>query len=203
MTPQQQHLVIFAKAPRMGCVKSRLAVDVGRVRAWGLYRAWLTALIRRMRRDSRWTTWLAITPDSNVLAATWGLPKHRRRGQGRGDLGARMNRAMASCPPGNVILIGADIPMVRGNHIADAFKLLRHNDAVFGPTPDGGFWLVGAHQNRPISYEGVRWSSPDTLEVTIANNPHRRIKKAATLHDIDTATDLAFIKRKVFSKYAK
>src|SRR6185437_6174437 len=90
--------------------------------------------------------------------------------QGAGDLGTRMRRALAACPPGPAMLIGADIPRLTARHIADAFRLLGRHDLVFGPAEDGGFWLVGARhpQHLPPLFEQVRWSSPHALADTLA-----------------------------------
>src|SRR4030095_5697983 len=63
--------------------------------------------------------------------------------QGAGGLGHRMQRLFARLPPGPVIVIGSDIPSIRAAHIAGAFRLLGSADAVFGPAPDGGYWLRG------------------------------------------------------------
>ena len=60
----QKHLVIFAKAPRMGLVKTRLARDIGGVRAWGFYRHALAGLVQRLSSDPRWQTYLAVAPDT-------------------------------------------------------------------------------------------------------------------------------------------
>jgi len=59
-----RHLVVLAKAPRLGTVKRRLAADIGAVAALRFYRATLAATLRRLGRDPRWTTWLAVTPDA-------------------------------------------------------------------------------------------------------------------------------------------
>ena len=67
--------------------------------------------------------------------------------QGAGDLGVRMRRALAACPPGPAVLVGADIPALGAAHIAEAFRLLGRHDLVFGPAEDGGFWLVGARRS--------------------------------------------------------
>ena len=68
-----QHLVIFAKAPRLGTVKSRLAVDVGEVEARRIYLQMAEQTIRPLSRDARWQSYLAITPDNDALAGFgWG-----------------------------------------------------------------------------------------------------------------------------------
>jgi hypothetical protein len=63
-------------------------------------------------------------------------------GQGAGDLGIRMCRALETCPPGPAVLVGADIPALDARHVAAAFRLLGSHVLVFGPAADGGFWLV-------------------------------------------------------------
>lgn len=191
MKPSQRHLIVFARAPRMGRAKRRLARDIGTVPAWALANRWLTDLYRRLGNDPRWVTWLAITPDVGPTVFPWPGPATRQIGQGTGDLGQRMGRVIASRPPGHVILIGSDIPSVTQRHIARAFKLLAGNDAVFGPTPDGGYWLVGLNRRRPLApFTKVRWSSPHARADSLANLRGRRVALADELDDIDDADAL-------------
>src|SRR5437764_400156 len=102
----------------------------------------------------------------------WESTRFRRRaaiGQGSGDLGARMRRALAACPPGPVVLVGSDIPEITQAHIVDAFRVLGRDDLVFGPTCDGGFWLIGARRSPrlPPLFGAVRWSTPHALKDTL------------------------------------
>jgi glycosyltransferase A (GT-A) superfamily protein (DUF2064 family) len=113
--------------------------------------------------------------------------------QGAGDIGVRMNRALASCPPGPVVLIGADIPQLAARHIADAFRLLGRHDLVFGPAEDGGFWLVGARRSPrlPPLFGKVRWSGPRALADVLGSLPRRvTVGLAARLEDVDDAAAL-------------
>lgn len=181
----RNHLIVFLKAPRIGAVKSRLAADIGAVEAWRFYRDTTTALLWRLGRDRRWRTWIAISPDGAGFPDWPPLPTF---GQGRGDIGVRMDRAMRRPPPGPVVLVGGDIPDIGPMHIAAAFGALGDHDAVFGPATDGGFWLVGMRR-RPrheFPYRDVPWSSPATLERTVANlAPRSRVAEVGTLNDID------------------
>jgi hypothetical protein len=105
--------------------------------------------------------------------------------QGRGDLGMRMRRALAACPPGPKLLVGSDIPGLNASHIAVAFALLGRHDVVFGPAADGGYWLVGC-RCRPPDFGQVRWSSQHALADTLANLPQSlSVGFAATLDDVD------------------
>jgi len=193
--PLERHLVLFAKTPALGRAKRRLAAEVGAVEALRFYRATLHRLILRLGRDRRWTTHLALAPGpatARGLPAAGGLHIFAQSG---GDIGERMGHAIADCPPGPTILIGADIPAVTPSHIARAFDALRGNDVVFGPAADGGFWLVGASgagRRKLVFAENVRWSSSHALADTIAGLPDgARVATADTMDDIDTAAALA------------
>jgi rSAM/selenodomain-associated transferase 1 len=188
----QRHLVIFAKEPRLGAVKTRLARDIGAAAALRFYEETLRALIARLARGAPWRCWLAVAPDGFAREARrqWRfLPREVAViGQGRGDLGARMAASFERLPPGPAVLIGSDIPAIARAHIADAFAALGRRDAVFGPAEDGGYWLVGQRRLRalPDLFRGVRWSSPHALADTLANlAPGQTHALVATLTDVD------------------
>ena len=169
------HLVLFVRAPQLGSGKRRLAREIGDVATVRFERLMIALLLRRLARDRRWRLRVTVTPDKARRHA-----RHWRRGieavgQGGGDLGIRMRRALAACPPGPVVLVGGDIPALEARHVAAAFHLLGRCDLVFGPAEDGGFWLVGAHHPRhlPPLFEQVRWSGPYALADTLAGLPRR------------------------------
>ena len=178
----RHHLVIFARAPRLGTVKRRLARDLGALAAWRFQRLTTERLVRCLAPDPRWRCVLAVTPEP----ARWppGIP---RLAQGPGDLGARMARAMAAQPPGPVVLIGSDIPDIGAAHIARAFRALAGHDAVFGPAEDGGYWLVGVRDRALLRglFHGVRWSTEHALADTLVNLSGRRVALVDRLADID------------------
>ncbi|MBZ0217385.1 MAG: TIGR04282 family arsenosugar biosynthesis glycosyltransferase [Fimbriimonadaceae bacterium] len=188
-------LVILAKAPRVGQVKTRLSASIGPVEAARFYRAVSTAVISRLGSDPRWRTMIAVTPDSFLQSHIW--PQNLERvGQGRGDLGVRMQRLFdvvseTSTTPGSTLIIGTDIPSVTPRHIAHAFKILGDNNVVFGPAEDGGFWLVGCrHVFRPSRlFANVRWSTRHALADTRANAAGYRVGICDTLGDIDDRAD--------------
>ncbi len=167
----RRHLVIMVRAPQMGLVKRHLAHDMGAVRALHFYRVCSERLLRRLSRDPRWTTWLAVTPDViRFRPRLW--PKGMRRiAQGGGDLGTRMDRILRVLPPGLVVIVGSDIPGIEARHVARAFRLLGSHHTVFGPATDGGYWLVGARRSPscPDLFGNVRWSGEHALADTIAN----------------------------------
>ena len=188
-------LVIMAKTPAIGRVKTRLARDVGAVEAVRFFRVTAAGLIRRVACDPRWRTVLALAPDRAVhQPGIWpdDLP---RIAQGPGDLGARMGRLFRDLPPGPVVIVGADIPGIRAAHVAAAFAALGRHDAVLGPAEDGGYWLVGLKRRPRIAgiFEGVRWSSEHALADTTRNIRERHMSLALLerLADIDTGLDYA------------
>lgn len=189
----ERTLVIFVKEPLPGKVKTRLGRDLGMTAAAQWFRHQSAALIRRLSADARWRTVLAVSPDSAVTESrVW--PAHLPRWpQGQGDLGDRMARCFSEFMPGPVVIVGADIPGIARRHVAGAFDALGGRDAVFGPAPDGGYWLVGLKGPRvPAGFmKQVRWSSEHTLADTIATLPTgARIARLEELRDVDTVADL-------------
>ncbi|HEX5932209.1 MAG TPA: TIGR04282 family arsenosugar biosynthesis glycosyltransferase [Methyloceanibacter sp.] len=188
-----KRLVIMAKSPDMGRVKRRLAGEIGESAAIRFYRGCLSHTLLRLARDPRWLTVLAV--DQGRGRARRFSPLRKRLTflpQGDGDLGRRMQRLFTRLPPGPVVIVGTDIPSVRPGHIAEAFRLLGGADAVFGPAPDGGYWLVGLRRTPrvPAPFAAVRWSGPHALADTLANLKGKRVAMAARLSDVDTAEDL-------------
>jgi uncharacterized protein len=181
-------VVVFARAPRLGAVKRRLAREIGARAALRFHAATLTGLMRALVADRRYRTVLAITPDRARLR----LPvRVTRIPQGSGHLGVRMHRAFRRFPRCRVALIGSDVPDAAPTDVWAAFRALGSAQAVFGPAADGGYWLVALSSRRPARpFTSVRWSSEHALADTLANFAGRRIAMLRTLHDVDTAADL-------------
>lgn len=180
-------VIVFARAPRLGTVKRRLARDIGDRAALRFYTATLTRLLWALARDRRFCTVLALTPDR----ARFRLPAYVERiPQERGDLGERMHCACARFRCGRVVIIGSDIPDATADDVAIAFRALGSANAVFGPAADGGYWLVGLGPRRPaLPFTAVRWSSRHALEDTLANFCAHRIARLRMLNDVDNAND--------------
>jgi hypothetical protein len=186
----RQTLIIMVKAPVLGRAKTRLARQIGGVEALRFYRSATAGLLRRVARDPRWETVLAVDPPRACQASFWPT-RLERRPQRRGDLGARMLDQFANVPHGRAVLIGSDIPGVAARHIAAAFAALRRHDAVFGPAEDGGYWLVGFRAgHRPgKAFADVRWSSQHALADSCASLGCSSIALVETLFDVDDAAD--------------
>lgn len=185
-------LIVMLKEPRPGRVKTRLAREIGPVAAAWWFRHQVARLLRRVE-DPRWHLRLAVSPDAaGMTSRAWpvALP---RLPQGQGDLGARMARVMRAAPPGPVCVIGADIPGVTRGRVWQAFSALGAADVVFGPAPDGGYWLVGLRNGRAMPdgfLRNVRWSSAHALADSVASVPGARVAQVARLRDVDDLADL-------------
>ncbi|MEM6306376.1 MAG: TIGR04282 family arsenosugar biosynthesis glycosyltransferase [Pseudomonadota bacterium] len=190
-----KHLVIMVKEPHPGRVKTRLGRDIGMTTAAWWFRHQTRRLIRRLQ-DPRWTLTLAVAPDFEGMQSRVWDRRVARIPQGPGNLGDRMGRVFQGMPPGPVCIIGADIPGVTPALIHDAFRVLGGHDAVFGPAPDGGYWLVGLKRNTTHPrglFENVRWSTQHALSDTLVTLSGKRVGYIQPLQDVDTVKDLRLI----------
>ncbi|HUJ03872.1 MAG TPA: TIGR04282 family arsenosugar biosynthesis glycosyltransferase [Rhizomicrobium sp.] len=165
-------LIIFAKAPVAGRVKTRLARGLGVARATMWYRRALAHTIS-LAKNSRVPFCVALRQPS-------------------GDLGRRMG-LVAKAAKGPSIIIGCDIPELSVSILREAADAVSRFDLVIGPAQDGGYYLVGlkspAHAFR--LYEHVRWSGEFALADTLKNVPrHWRVHMLKMLRDVDVVEDL-------------
>ena len=194
-------LLVFAKAPRPGEVKTRLARSLGRGGAPEHGAA--AALYRRMGRqvvDAVAEGPAALTvcydpPDAEAEVRDWlgPAPLHYWP-QGEGDLGERMSRMFARAfrGTGRVVLIGTDTPAIRAGTVARALSALDGADVVLGPAEDGGYYLVALRKPCPGLFAGISWSTGSVLSETVARalKPGLEVTFLEVERDVDTAEDL-------------
>lgn len=192
--PVRNRLVIMAKYPSAGRVKTRLARDIGVSEALRFYRHQLAHTCRTLANDRRWQLILSRSPDHERRSVQ--LPVDKIIGQGSGGLGTRMQtlfeRERSGDDRGPLIIVGADIPGITPTIIGRAFHLLKTKDFVFGPADDGGYWLVGQRRMPRIikAFDNVRWSSQNALTDTLENLRDCSVDYVDQLNDIDTGADL-------------
>ena len=195
---QGAHLLIFARVPALGRVKSRLAAAVGQPAALAIYHELLT--ITRTAAEAAevpTTVWLADAtgPEpTDSEAGEWA--EMTTRCQQAGDLGERMTAAFAAAfaaGASRVAIIGTDCPGLRAHHLIQAFALLVEHDVVLGPATDGGYYLLGLRQPHPELFQNKAWSTDTVLAdpVADAHRLGRRVALLPELRDVDTADDLA------------
>lgn len=183
-------VVVFARAPRYGAIKTRLAKELGAAETLRFYKDTLGALLRTVGRDRRWETVVAVTPD--LAAHERAIPWPRLIAQGRGDLGVRMMRALRNAGANrHTIVIGSDIPDATPARVASAFRALGRAPYVLGPAADGGYWLIGARHPtlvRVQALDGVRWSTKYARADTITRLGAKSVAILPfELEDIDDA----------------
>lgn len=186
-------LLVFAKPPRIGLSKTRLAEGMGPAEARRIA-GFTQARTFRAVLNSGCDAVIYAAPDSALRAVTTtGWPGHLpRRSQGQGDLSDRLEKGWNEAPPGPVLFIGTDAPDLSLALLRQAVRLLIRHDAVFGPAEDGGFWLFGMNKGpRARSpFRKVRWSGPHAMEDVWSNLPvHANIGLLPMLIDIDQLSD--------------
>lgn len=162
-TPGGVTLIVFARRPRAGTVKRRLARVLGGRRAADLYAGLLEHTLRAAELSGIRRRLLLCAAAADVR---WFRHKLKHRGwrvgtQCPGDLGRRMERALAGVlGDGPALLIGSDIVDLRASDLAAGAVLLKSGqDAVIGPARDGGYWLIGLSRDVPPGLMEMPWSS--------------------------------------------
>jgi rSAM/selenodomain-associated transferase 1 len=190
-------VLVMAKAPVPGTVKTRLADALGADEAAALYRCFLLDTLDLVREVEAARA-LAYAPASGRAWFAATCPDFLLLPQGKGDLGARMTAAFAALFArgfGPVVTIGADAPTVPRSYVAAALAMLSAGraDVVLGPAQDGGYYLVGLTAPRPGLFENIAWSSADVLTQSLARvaDLGLRVTTLPRWWDVDTPTDLA------------
>lgn len=194
--PATPALLVLLKHPTPGRVKTRLAAEMGDAAAAELYDGWITRVFEQVQPLRPAVRMIALYAGAAVEAfAPWRDLADAWIAQSGGSLGERLARGFeqAFAAGGPVAAIGTDCLDINAELVRSAFAALAQRDAVFGPTFDGGYYLVGLARPLASFFDGVPWSTADTYRAhtercrqrgwTVAELPPRR--------DIDTAADLA------------
>jgi rSAM/selenodomain-associated transferase 1 len=198
-----EHLLIFAREPVLGRVKTRLAADIGPEAALATYRELLAitaAAVQAAQVPA--TVWLAEAPAATTLGTptsaarpAWpGLPWQVQ--PAAGSLGERMAHAFAeafAAGAGRVVVIGTDCPGLTADLLRLAFEQLATHDLVVGPAADGGYYLLGMNKLHSRLFADKQWSTSTVLPATLADAEHLglRVAQLPTLADVDSGSDLA------------
>jgi uncharacterized protein len=182
-------LVVMARYPTPGAVKTRLARRFGPGPACALYRAFLLDLQLRFAGGRRTLVWAFHPPDADFVGAD-----ARCMPQAGADLAARMHdcfRRLCTGGFARVLMIGADVPHVREPWLDEAEKRLDTADVVLGPSADGGYYLVGMRQPHDV-FSGIAMGTGDVLAQTRrkAEALGLRVHLLPSTFDIDDAADL-------------
>lgn len=187
------HLLVFAKYPEPGRVKTRLAQSVGAERATELYRTMAETVVEQvLPTDHDYDMTLCFDPPEREKDFRQWLPHIMNWiPQTDGDLGQRLRSAFSDAfaqGRQRVIAIGTDCIHIDPPLLRHAFKGLTDHDVVIGPASDGGYYLIGLKADRPQLFEDISWSTEVVFQETIerAKSVGLSIKTLAVLSDIDT-----------------
>jgi hypothetical protein len=199
-------LIIFAREPKKGQVKSRLAKSVSQEKALDLYKAFLEDtlnLAQKVRCDQKILAYASKNSCPYLKKVGTGFYFHGQKGENLGD---RMIEAINFCKKNflssQVVIIGTDSPHLPVRFIKGSFEALKRADIVLGPSEDGGFYLIGMRKTEPAIFKGVVWSSSSVLKKTLLNAKKLGLttKLLESFFDIDTQKDLTklrgFLKNK-------
>ena len=193
-------LIVFAKAPVPGTVKTRLVPAVDFETAALLHTALVERALDTAKRSELAAIELCCAPDSRhgffeSCAEDFGVALTE---QGEGNLGERMLRTLTRrlASHAALIIIGADCPALTAKHIAGAASTLRAHDVVLTPAEDGGYVLIGATRVDEKMFDGIEWGSNQVLA-----QQRRNLEKLGftwhempTLWDVDRPEDLPRLK---------
>lgn len=190
-------ILVFAKAPVAGQVKTRLIPALGASEAARLARDMLDRTLNAALAARIGTVELCASPaiDSPAWAGFVVDARIEASEQGEGDLGHRMRRAaQRSLARGETpILVGTDCVEMAPDLLAEAAARLAAHDLVLYPTSDGGYALLGLAGFDPQLFENIAWSTGSVAETTLARarTLGLRIWTGRLLHDLDEPQDLA------------
>ena len=189
-------IILFIKAPKIGFVKTRLAKDIGSKKACGIYKK-LAEKILKEAKKTRADTEIHYFPEKDVeIVKSWIGTNFKFYPQQGDCLGDKMKNSILSALKRGykkVILAGSDIPDLNKEIFESGFKKISKNP-VLGPCEDGGYYLIGldAASFRESYFQNIKWSTNTVLKDTV-----KKIKKVGfrpyllpQLNDIDTIDDL-------------
>lgn len=185
-------LLLFIRNPRLGQVKTRLARTVGDAEALRIYRI-LLEKTRQAALGVHAERWLYYT-DATEQGDGWPETDFLKKVQHSGDLGERMHHAFWEAfetGTRKALIIGSDCPGLNPEILGQAFDALDHSDFVLGPTPDGGYYLLGMNQLEASVFQDIAWSTEtvcrDTLEKI--HTLEKTVTLLPVLSDVDTEED--------------
>ncbi len=189
-------LIIFAKAPIPGQVKTRLQTHLSAEECAEMHASFIIDTIRIACRVEGADIFISCHPgvESPFFQKVAHDPEVRLIPQNGNDLGERMSNAIRdtlSAGYKKVIIIGSDSPDLPPEYIQEGFRRLDSSDMVIGPSTDGGYYLIGGRRELPV-FDGIPWSSNKVFEMTL-----KKVRGHGLIffvlnewYDIDTWEDL-------------
>lgn len=182
-------IVVMAKVPRAGAVKTRLATLLGADGAAALCRA-MTEDVLDVVRASGLPFRVTLGGD---VSDPWARSLDAEiEPQAAGDLGARLRHALRD----GGIAVGTDAPTLPATFLTDAAATLADRDVVWAPALDGGYVLVGVRPTALGVFDDIPWSTPETLAASVARADTLGLRHARLpfWYDVDDPSGLRFVR---------
>ena len=191
-TPLKQALIIFARNPVRGKVKTRLAATMGDDKALSIYQSLLQHTVQITQQLA--CDLYVFYADGILFNDIWSDEVYLKKNQVGNDLGQRMHHAfdfLFEKGYQKIIIIGTDCFELSSSILLDAFTVLNTNEVVIGPSEDGGYYLLGMRQFFPFLFEEKAWSTDTVYNSTIQQLKMHKISYGILpiLNDIDTEDD--------------
>ena len=186
-------VVVFARRPSPGEVKTRLIPALGPAAAADLYRCFLRDRLEQLTELTGVRRVVALTPDDADLGDLIP-PGFEVFPQGSGDLTARLNRVGEAVGGGPTVLMDTDSPTLPTVYVQEALRALTVDSeaCVIGPAEDGGYCLIGLREPAPAVFADVPWSTGAVLTKTLTNAQQAglSVRLLPSWWDVDDPGDL-------------
>jgi rSAM/selenodomain-associated transferase 2/rSAM/selenodomain-associated transferase 1 len=167
---QESALILFARYPVEGKVKTRLAKSIGDSQAAAFYEKSVEHCLATVKKLPFLSTYVFVAEEEDLpKMKQWLGDDLKIRAQSSGDLGRRMHQAFRELKEGygKIAIIGTDVPDISETIINKAFLALDKVDFVIGPSDDGGYYLIGLKENSLEIFEDIDWSTDMVLKQTL------------------------------------
>ncbi|MEO6488536.1 MAG: TIGR04282 family arsenosugar biosynthesis glycosyltransferase [Ferruginibacter sp.] len=190
---KKQALIIFAKNPEPGKVKTRLAATIGNEAALIIYNKLLhhTVSVTKYLAVDKFVFYSDHLDQDDI----WNKKHYYKEIQQGNNLGQKMENALASTFQkgyDEIVIIGTDCPGVNAGIIMNSFSFLQSHDVAIGPAEDGGYYLLGMKEMHRNLFEGIQWSTKTVFSTTISKCVALQLSYSVLplLKDIDEEKDL-------------
>lgn len=199
----KQALILFTRVPMPGKTKTRLLQELSGAQCARAHTAFLRDEVRNCTAPDAWDLLIFYGSEGPVELLQKLLPGQARFFPQEGEsLGEKMDRAITRTLKlgyDRCVLVGADLPELDRERIAEAFDALDRKNLVLGPTADGGYYLIGCSVPCPELFAGQRYGGSSVLENTLRAAEHAGYTAAQTepVCDIDDPADLRALARRL------
>lgn len=207
---EERALIVFAKFPRAGEVKTRLGKEIGMDEATAVYREFAAhafGLARQLQSDGV-EIFVFYAPDASTsVIRSWVGHPFRYMPQAGNNLGERMRNAFDETfrlGSKMSVIIGTDVPELDVMTLRQSYSRLSSTDMVIGPSTDGGYYLLGMNAGTKDVFSGIEWSTGNVLSQTLDSIGRLHLSHflLPAFADVDTAGDFfAYMKRKNKSQH--